>query len=1782
MSGAVGRPAQGRRFVITMGTGRYRDLPPGEQLRWVTRDVDRVGELFTGFGYHHSLRGLAEYATAEHVRNTLSQWTADVGLGEHDAVVFYFAGHGLVEERDRHYLMCWSSSEHQPAATALAAEDLVRILTGTGLRNLLVILDTCYGGAGTADQAAVALRTVARRISSDRAATGMWFLSSARAKDEATDGAFVDALEPAIAEASLRTGQRQRYVDLSELVERINTTFQDRDLGQRAEMVAGLVTGLAPFIPNAEFREYLPPPGTDLEVQTRIADQDLTEHFGPRARGVEFESEQGVYFSGREQALAELAAWMTAESGDGRGRVVTGSPGCGKSAVLGRIVALSDPGYRTMVLTAGPRPGAGSDADSDADSGSRSGSESDPGSGPGGGPGLESGHGLGGGSGPGGGIPPNIVDAAIHARHKRLEEVVARFAADLRIEAASAAELLHELSRRDRTLPPLVLVIDALDEAGSGTAADTGGRGEPRRIARDLLRPMSEIPGVRLLVGARRELIPSLGATFTKVDLDTPRYRADQDVAGYVAKVLLAADEPDVKTPYRDRPELAQAVGAGVARRASGVFLVARMAARSLRSATEVIDPDTPGWIDRLPSEIGEAFEDYLQRFGTDEQRVRRMLTPLAFAEGQGLPRGEIWARLATALSGVETSEEDIAWVLKAGGSYIAEVTDQARSVYRLYHQSLAEHLRRDPTIDARRTQSQIVDALVALVPVRGQGGRDWFGAHRYTLSNLATHAAAACRLDELVVEPGFLLASEQLAVIGALPAVQSAEARTARNAYEQVAHRLDGQSPLGDRASYLQLSARRCGADRLADRINGLGVPLRWSVPWAWWSPTGVHRQLRGHSWGVSAVAVGEVDGRAVALTGSYDGTARMWDLSTQRQLGPALGGYEEVSAVALGDIDEYSVALVAGDDGTVRVFDLSSGSELGEPLRGHTNLVRAIAIGTLAGRPIAVTASADGTARVWDMDTRRQLGVPFSEHRSTVHCVALGTVDGRPIAVTGGGDNRARIWDLMTREPVGAALIGHADTVSAVAVCSLDGKDTVVTGCHDGTVGFWDLATRQQIGEPLAAHFAFVRLYRRVSTVALGVLDAEPVLLTCSHKDVRVWNVRTRQRIGQPLTGHAGLISAAALGMSQGRTIAVTGGSDRTARIWDLAADNPATGHTGDITAVSSRVVHGRHLAITGGSDTTARIWDLDGHRQIGQTLDEHSGTVGAVVLGPLGSRTIAVTGSTDTTIYVWDCATQQPLIGPLTGHTNSVTALALAEHAGRCLVISGSADGTVRFWDPENGTQPISPLTRHRGGVSGLAVCAAEGGTALLVATTSGDAYAWLLSDAEVPPRLSGSLKRSRSDTRGDSVGVGFVAGRPVAMFARDDNVVRMWDVITTQEVGPALIGHTGRIDSVTLGVVEGADVALTSSYDGTTRLWRLSDGTQLSSLILRGASGQHACLTGTGTGVVICEQQAMRVWNHKTSRPIGEPLSGLEAEIAAIGIADVNGTQVVATASIDATIRFHTAGSGAQATAPLIASKNVGGMTLIGSDDFAGCILGERSGAIKIWYAAASEPPAELRGHTGYVRALSTMRVAGQNLLVSGSFDTTLRIWDLDSRQSAAGPLSGHTAYVTAVATVDLDGQAIACSAALDGTIRMWELPSGRSLGEPLAQQISSFQSLATGRRNGRHVLVAGDEEGRIHMWDLLSRSPIELHISQRQDAVLALCTGELDGLPVAIAGDAAGLVSVMALDTGRVVGELGLEVVVNDLSLSPQGQLYVATDLGTIALDLRGLTGRTSS
>lgn len=100
---------------------------------------------------------------------------------------------------------------------------------------------------------------------------------------------------------------------------------------------------------------------------------------------------------------------------------------------------------------------------------------------------------------------------AIHARGQSIDQVAAAIAGAYGLPDRDPAVVLKALAApREK---PLRIVIDALDEAQ-----------KPDMLDRELLRPLAELPAVRLIVGSRcpRKGRPPLGERAEVLDLDAP------------------------------------------------------------------------------------------------------------------------------------------------------------------------------------------------------------------------------------------------------------------------------------------------------------------------------------------------------------------------------------------------------------------------------------------------------------------------------------------------------------------------------------------------------------------------------------------------------------------------------------------------------------------------------------------------------------------------------------------------------------------------------------------------------------------------------------------------------------------------------------------------------------------------------------------------------------------------------------------------------------------------------------------------------------------------------------------------------------------------------------------------------------------------------------------------------------------------------------------------------------------------------------------------------------
>ncbi|MFG1687160.1 NACHT and WD repeat domain-containing protein [Nonomuraea sp. NPDC049269] len=596
----------------------------------------------------------------------------------------------------------------------------------------------------------------------------------------------------------------------------------------------------------------------------------------------------------------------------------------------------------------------------------------------------------------------------------------------------------------------------------------------------------------------------------------------------------------------------------------------------------------------------------------------------------------------------------------------------------------------------------------------------------------------------------------------------------------------------------------------------------------------------LTGHTRGVMALEFSP-DGSIIA-TGSDDGTARLWDTATRRQLGaPITRPKYECSDVELA-FSPDGRTLATACLSTIRFYDVATHHELGAPLK-HEEVVSAIAYnpdgktfvtgdfrgvvrqwdvathrphGTPMGRPDngpqlssiiqEVAFSRDGktlatagnvTARLWDTATSRQIGTPFARHAKGVTGVAI-SPDGATLA-TVGYDRTARLWNIATRKQTGV-LKERSALFNAIAF-SPDGTRLATAGSGGRTV-LWDTASRQQL----------VALADNLSGVARVAFSPDGKLLAAASDDgvVRLADPQVHLQIGTPMPAQG----AVALS-PDGRTLAAGAGSDDkdpAIQLWDVATQRPIgpplrpKGARRSVATIGF-TPDGRTL-LTSHSDGL-RLWDLASRREL-----VHDGTLtGVTKLSPDG-RFVAV--QQDKAIAFWDVARRRES-GPrirVTDHTDLLTAMAISPD-GATLASTGY-DNRVRLFDVATRRQLPGPAAAADGGFINDLAFSPDGRR---LAFTAGD-YSVRLWDV----------------ARRRQIGIGLIVedGPVNALeFSPDSQIlatgatggdVQLWDLRTYRPLGSLMVGHTRGVTALAYGR-DGKAVA-TVANDGTARLWNVA--------------------------------------------------------------------------------------------------------------------------------------------------------------------------------------------------------------------------------------------------------------------------------------------------------------------------------------------------------------------
>jgi len=414
--------------------------------------------------------------------------------------------------------------------------------------------------------------------------------------------------------------------------------------------------------------------------------------------------------------------------------------------------------------------------------------------------------------------------------------------------------------------------------------------------------------------------------------------------------------------------------------------------------------------------------------------------------------------------------------------------------------------------------------------------------------------------------------------------------------------------------------------------------------------------------------------DGRRLLTLAEANGASRqsvvrLWDAARGTLEFELYRGAERVTSVAFaGD----QAALLVGFEprsenhpsgrSIVRRWNLQTRRELtlagGKPYLEWTGAQGLVwsAIEAPGGSGI-LTAGGNGAA-LWDPRNRETPELTFKPH-SGVTSVGI-SPDGKLI-VTGSSDQRAKIWNAASGQVEMQLPMGQAGQINSSLFSPVDNQ-LLVTASNDGMARILELPSRRVL-HVLAHHDANgvggpVRM-------AVFSPDGKQIATACEDGNIRFWETSTGDAAGAlKLDGPALAVAYSA----DGKRI-IAGGANGKAIVFDVESRQPLVRYLGHTAAIHSVALSpdGRR-ALTGSSDRLAKLWD--------------TGIQNDAPIEPEDAQATARTSETD------EPADGKEILS-LRHHDQAVTSVAFSPD-GRS-ILTASLDGTAVLWIADEWQHP-----------------------------------------------------------------------------------------------------------------------------------------------------------------------------------------------------------------------------------------------------------------------------------------------------------------------------------------------------------------------------------------------------------------------------------------------------------------------------------------------------------
>lgn len=285
-----------------------------------------------------------------------------------------------------------------------------------------------------------------------------------------------------------------------------------------------------------------------------------------------------------------------------------------------------------------------------------------------------------------------------------------------------------------------------------------------------------------------------------------------------------------------------------------------------------------------------------------------------------------------------------------------------------------------------------------------------------------------------------------------------------------------------------------------------------------------------------------------------------------------------------------------------------------------------------------------------------------PINAHSGGVNRLVFNASGDRIASI--GNDRTLKLWNSTNRNLVRTIPL-DGGTATALAIRG----DEALTGHADGMISSWDLASARKRGS-----------YQRNEAAVWAIVftgDGTRFATATHDWKIALWDGNSANTPIHVLEGHDNAVQS--LAYSTQGSLLVSGGADKTVRLWSLASLDQLRSYRGASDFISAVAISPDGKQVAAASlDGSIRVWSTSSSR-LKRRYTGHKGAVTSIAFSPDGSR--LVSGGADGTVRLWD-TDRRRAVRAFAGHLGKVETVAFAPDGTHAA--SGGDDGTIRLWE------------------------------------------------------------------------------------------------------------------------------------------------------------------------------------------------------------------------------------------------------------------------------------------------------------------------------------------------------------------------------------------------------------------------------------------------------------------------------------------------------------------